>query len=124
MLEADEDMVLEALALPAEMDAAPVWARALFKAQRKHERTSNAELAKLTAEVGRLTNLLGSEPQSDGSGGSGLIGDLRSTARDVAGLKSLKTLGTGFVSALTVFGALIFMGVQEWISNIVGALKQ
>jgi hypothetical protein len=95
------------LSLGAEYDRAPPWARALARSvMRTH------------GDVARMKQVLGAEPDADGRGGSGLIGDVRKLGRELGQLASLKTMGVGFVAALSIFGALILLGVAHWVQSI------
>ena len=118
-----DDPVLARLAMPPEFDIAPSWARRLFNEQRQHQHATSESLMKMSSEIARFSNVLGREPNSDGEDGAGLIGDLRKCTRDVGELKNLKHMGTGFVGALTVFGALILTGVGQWITSIMHSIK-
>lgn len=75
------------------------------------------------AAVTAIKDKLGDEPNSDGSGGKGLIGDLRKTSRDVGALMDLRRTALGFIAAVTLFGALIVLGATKWIEGIVTGAK-
>lgn len=89
------------------------------------DRTSDAmqrlaETSRITAEaVEKIEEKLGEEPNSDGSGGKGLIGDLRKHGRDLQSLLDLRRMALGAVAAVTLFGTLIVLGAVQWIEGIV-----
>lgn len=56
---------------------------------------------------------LGAEPDSDGHGGKGLIGDVRS-------LVALRAYGIGFIAAIGLTGAVLIFGIVHWIQSITG----
>lgn len=66
---------------------------------------------------------LGEEPDSDGNGGRGLIGDVRRAARHIQDLMGLQKVGKGVFATVgvffTVFGGLIVLGVGKWIVDLV-----
>ena len=115
--------MLNYLILPAEFMKAEPWARRMYQELREHREQSDASIAALSAQIAKFEATLGTEPDSDGGGGNGLIGDVRKVIRDVHDLKNLKLMGTGFVSALTLFGALIFMGIGQWITGLLGTRR-
>jgi hypothetical protein len=67
---------------------------------------------------------LGEEPDSDGNGGRGLIGDVRKAARQIQDLMGLQKVGKGVFATIgvffTVFGGLIVLGIGKWIVDLVG----
>lgn len=92
---------------PPEFDRAPPWAWMLYEQQRR-----------LQFQVRDMQQKLGNEPDSDGKGGKGLIGDLRKATRDLAQLMDLRSKGIGAFAALALFGAVILLGVIHFIQNI------
>lgn len=79
-----------------------------------------AEAARVTSEaVERIEDRLGEEPDSDGQGGRGLIGDLRRQGRDMRSLMDLRKFGMGAVMGVSLFGALIILGVIHWVEGLV-----
>ncbi len=67
---------------------------------------------------------LGEEPDSDGNGGRGLIGDVRKSARQIQDLMGLQKVGKGVFATIgvffTVFGGLIGLVIGKWIVDLVG----
>lgn len=55
----------------------------------------------------------------EGTGGSGLVGQLARTNARVDELFQLKHVGMGVILSITVAGALILMGIKSWIAEIV-----
>lgn len=76
-------------------------------------------LADLFQKFEDLEDKFGEEPQSDGAGGRGLIGDLRRLARDVRSLMDLRLQVVGAVGALVLTGTLLVLGATKWIEGIV-----
>ncbi|RAK68835.1 hypothetical protein [Phenylobacterium kunshanense] len=76
-------------------------------------------LADLFQKVEDLEVKLGEEPDSDGNGGRGLIGDLRKVSRDVRALMDLRLQVVGAVGALVLTGTLLVLGATKWIEGIV-----
>lgn len=70
---------------------------------------------------------LGEEPDSDGNGGRGLIGDVRKAARQIQDLMGLQKVGKGVFATVgvffTVFGGLIVLGLGKWIVDLVGGAR-
>lgn len=115
---------------PPEFDRAPAWARTLYSQQRRDRHHANGEMQKLQGEVRglkgeqRATNeKLGEEPDSDGKGGKGLIGDVRKMNRDLTGLLDLKSKGLGFIAAVVLFGAIIVAGLIHMVQGVTGGAK-
>lgn len=115
------------LTLPSEFSTAPAWAKALARQARAHRHDTShnftvvqKDIRDLKATCDALSAKLGEEPNSDGEGGRGLIGDLRKTTREVGSLKSLKTMGIGAIAAITFLGALVVLGIRSWIADIAG----
>jgi hypothetical protein len=100
-----DDLLLLDHDFPAELHDAPTWARLLYAQNRL------------------LASRIGQEPNSDGEGGTGLVGDVRKLKRDMNGLMNLKAQGAGFLAALTIFGSLILLGVSHWVQNLIHAAK-
>ena len=113
--------MLDYLVLPPEFMQAEPWARRMYQELREHRQQTNDALAVMSAQLAKHQEILGREPNSDGHGGAGLLGDLGNVVRDVHDLKNLKLMGAGFVSAVTLFGALIFMGIGQWFTNLMSA---
>lgn len=95
-----------------------------------HREAQAESLRRLTESTGdtaeaikQIEHKLGEEPNSDGSGGRGLIGDLRKTSRDVSALMDLRRTALGFVAAVTLFGAMIVLGATHWIEGVVKGIK-
>lgn len=112
---------------PPPLPNAPNWAQELARRLHDTERrqqtdrqNANDQLSKLNEGLDDVVAKLGCEPDSDGRGGRGLIGDQRKMARDLRGLMDLKTMGVGAVGAVTLFGALILLGLVHWIQAITG----
>lgn len=115
----DDDLTGVDLALPSSFSRAPEWARELYREHRAlRHRTGGAVMA-----VNAMTEKMGCEPDADGKGGKGLIGDVRKMNRDLSQLMNLKTMGVGFIGAVTIFGALILLGVAHWIQSLMPAGK-
>lgn len=108
------------LSLPPSFNGAPAWALELARQQRRDRHHSRNEMFRLTGNVRDLSVKLGEEPDADGKGGRGLIGDVRKMGRDVSQLMDLKKMGMGAVAAVVFFGALILLGVTHWIQSITG----
>jgi len=73
------------------------------------------ELRQLRAHVGMVND--------QGDGGSGMAGELARTRVQVRQLINLKWAGTGIVAAVTVFGALLLLGVKAWIGDVIAAIR-
>lgn len=69
-----------------------------------------------------LEKAIGEEPDSDGRGGRGIIGDLRKAARQIDDLLGLQKVGKGVFAAIgvffTVFGVFIVLGITKWILDL------
>lgn len=74
--------------------------------------------------IERLEIKLGEEPDSDGNGGRGVIGDLRRTAKDMRALMDLRAKGMGAIAAIGLFAAVIMLGVTHWIEGLVKGASQ
>lgn len=112
---------------PPPLPNAPGWAQELARRLHDTERrqqtdrqNANDQLAKVNTGLADVVEKLGHEPDSDGRGGTGLIGDTRKMARDLRGLMDLKTMGVGAVGAVTLFGALILLGLIHWVQAVTG----
>lgn len=62
------------------------------------------------------------EPSDDGKGGSGLIGELRRTQATVGELNSLKSMGRGFLVALTITAGMMALAAKAWLASIIAAV--
>lgn len=123
----DEPEFVVQFEAPPPLPSAPAWAQELARRlhatevrQQTDRQNANDELSKLNGLVGDVAEKLGCEPDSDGRGGKGLIGDTRKMARDLRGLMDLKTMGVGAVGAVTLFGALILLGLVNWVRAVTG----
>lgn len=76
----------------------------------------------LVGDVLALKTVVGVQSE-DGSTGTGLAGQLGRTRSQVRQLINLKWAGTGIVAAVTVFGALLLLGVKQWIGEVVSAVR-
>lgn len=76
----------------------------------------------LIGDVLALKTVVGAQSE-DGMTGTGLAGQLGRTRAQVRQLINLKWAGTGIVAAVTVFGALLLLGVKAWIGDIVEAIR-
>lgn len=83
--------------------------------------TLSRTVAVVSETVESIEQKLGEEPDSDGNGGRGLIGDVRKQHRDIQGLLNLRSMAVGAVAAVSLFGALIIAGVIHFIQNIAHA---
>lgn len=110
----DLDETFLDLTLGEEFAKAPTYIRALAIQQRKDRHHFSREL-------GKLSSSLGEEPDADGRGGKGLIGDVRKMSRDITGLMSLRDKGLGAIAAIGLFGALIILGVTHWVQSVVSS---
>lgn len=111
---------------PPEFDRAPPWARELWRQHREDRHQTANQLLKLSGEIAGVkreqaaTNVkLGEEPDSDGKGGKGLIGDVRKTSRDVSALMDLRNRGVGFLAAIGLTSTLLILGVIHWVQQVV-----
>jgi hypothetical protein len=98
---------------PPEFKDAPSWAVAMWYQNRRDQHKNAAALMVLQGRVLLVENRLGTEPDSDGRGGKGLIGDVRA-------LMALKLKGLGFLAAIVLTGAILVYGLIYWIQSIVG----
>lgn len=121
---ADLQYVLPFVADPP-LQNAPPWAQELAHRQSRDRHALRNAMTVLRAELKRDTHSLhvklGKEPNSDGSGGEGLIGDFRKVTADVRSLMDLRSKGLGFIAAVALFGALIMLGVVQFIQNVTHA---
>lgn len=93
-------------------------------------RATNSEVLRavgeLTVEVRAIRQALGEERTSDDGKitGTGLYGRVIRAEAQLGELTTLRNRGAGWVagvvSAVTLFGALILMGVQKWIEKLQG----
>lgn len=51
-------------------------------------------------------------------GGTGLTGEVLRLKAQVEGLLKLKYMGAGIVASVTLFGALLFLGVKSFIQTV------
>lgn len=100
--------------LPPKLVNAPPWAQQL--SDRVH--AWEVRQLRMAAQVSLMNEKLGAEPLSDGSGGKGLIGDLRKLSQTVAQLLDLKKMGIGAVGGISLFGTLIILGFMHWVQGI------
>lgn len=73
--------------------------------------------------IERIEDRLGEEPDSDGNGGRGLVGDVRRQRKDIQSLLDIRRMAMGAVVAVSLFGALIVLGVTQWVENVVDGTK-
>lgn len=110
-------------AVPA--DVTPIHADIVVRLERIEEAIGHITraLGVVGEAVEKIEDKFGVEPDSDGNGGRGLIGDMRKTARDVQGLVDLRNKGIGAVAAVSLFGVLIIAGIVFWIQKVAPAAK-
>ena len=73
-------------------------------------------LLQIQSDVGQIRAVLGQETD-DGAGGTGLTGRLIRIEARVAAIETLKNQVLGAAAAVTLFGALILMGVKAWLAG-------
>lgn len=78
--------------------------------------------AEMSAQLEKLAERLGA-PGEDGASGTGLTGEVLRMKNDVQGLLNFRNQGVGFIAAVTLFAALIIIGLKGWITEIVAAVK-
>ena len=71
-------------------------------------------IAERTLVLERLAQAIG-ERSADGKGGTGLVGEIARVQRDLAELIALKNQGIGLIIAVSIFGALIVLGLRNLI---------
>lgn len=59
------------------------------------------------------------EVNEDGTGGSGLSGQLARTVTKVDTLFAYRNIGAGFLLAISVTSALLYLGLKGWLIGIV-----
>jgi hypothetical protein len=99
--------------------------RAAYREDTARTLRAMADSLRVTGEaLEAIETKLGEEPDSDGNGGRGLIGDVRRSARHIQDLMGLQKVGKGVFATVgvffTVFGGLIVLGVGKWIVDLVG----
>ena len=67
----------------------------------------------------RLVDAIGEE-SPDGKGGTGLMGRIARLQNKVDEIVALKNTGIGIVMAVSLFGALIVLGIRGWIASVIG----
>lgn len=106
----------EYLPAPPEFDNAPAWAHALWRQQRKdYHRLANGEMA-LHSDIRAVQAILGEKPNSDGTNGKGLLGDVHA-------LMQLRMKAIGFVAAIGLTGAVLILGVAHWVQSVMQGTK-
>lgn len=78
--------------------------------------------SRVTGVEARLTDIhraIG-EMSQDGKGGTGLSGEIARLQKDMTEIVALKNQGIGLIIAVSIFGALIVLGVRQWIAGIIG----
>ena len=88
--------------------------------------TNNDELTRLlegvNAKVDHLARVVGEESE-DGKSGTGLFGEVRRAAQEVAALKSLRDRGLGLLLGLLIVAAVLALGVKQAVTSLIGILK-
>lgn len=111
-------------ALSARLDDEARDREAYRQAQAKRDETLHRILSVHGEAIERVEVKLGEEPDSDGNGGRGVIGDLRRTARDMRALMDLRAKGMGAIAAIGLFAAVIMLGVTHWVEGLVKGATQ
>lgn len=99
------------LSPPPEFDTAPGWAHALWYQTRRDQHRNANMLMVVNGRLDTIEKRLGQEPDSDGKGGKGLIGDVRA-------LMNLRSTFWGAVAAAVLFGPILVLGLVQWVQSI------
>jgi len=88
--------------------------------------THDDELKRLlegvNAKVDNLARVVGEE-STDGKSGTGLFGEVRRAAQEVAALKSLRDRGLGLMLGILIVAAVLALGVKQAVTSLIGVLK-
>lgn len=76
----------------------------------------------VNAKVDNLARVVGEE-SVDGKSGTGLFGEVRRAAQEVAALKSLRDRGLGLLLGILIVATLLALGVKQAASAVLGLFK-